>query len=113
MYAILIHLIGFALLDAMMPSWAGEAGWVVLSSWYGAFMAIDMVAIMFCRHYWLHVALAASCAWSACVMIDVSFGSDLFQRHDEVIQDILDFAMFLGSATVYLSWRKPHAAQVG
>lgn len=113
MQALLVHLIGFALIDAAMPAWASEAGWLVLSSWYGAFMAIDMVAIMLCRNYWLHIALAASCSWSACVMIDVSFGSDFFQRHDDLIQDLLDFAMFLGAAATYISWRKPHAVQVG
>lgn len=111
MYAILIHLSGYALINALMPSWVGEAGWLVLSTWYGAFVAVDMIAIMFCRNYWLHWALAAYCAWSACLMVDVSSGGDLFQRHDQLMQAFLDIALAVTSLVTYLDWRSAHGAR--
>lgn len=113
MYPILIHVLGYLLINSFMPNWVDEAGWLVLSAWYGSFVAIDMIAIMVCHSQRILVALAASCAWSAAIMLEVCLGSDLLQSHDWLAQAILTSAIVIAALIELVEWRKGRAAQVG
>lgn len=106
MYALLIHALGFMLVNQLMPDWVYEAEWLILSMWYGAFVVVDLVALACCRYWPVWFVLAASLAWSACLMIEVSMGSDLLQRHDTQVQWIIDAALMVVALMLYRDWRK-------
>lgn len=105
MYAILIHIAGYLLINSLMPSWVDEAGWIILSAWYGAFVAVDLIAMTVCRSRRILAAMAASCAWSAAIMLEVCMGSDLLQSHDWFAQYAITIGICAAAIIDLLSWR--------
>lgn len=89
MNALAIHVLGFLALNLLMPSWASEAGWYILALWYGAFCAVDVIALMFCHDKWLAAVLSLSAAWSGALMVEVSMLSDVMQSNDWLAQILL------------------------
>lgn len=89
MKALAIHVLGFLALNLLMPPSVVEAGWIILALWYGAFTAVDLIALMFCYDKWLAGVLSLSAAWSAAVMVEVSFLSDVMQSNDWIAQILL------------------------
>lgn len=89
MTALAIHVLGFIAFNLMMPSWVAEAGWYILAMWYGAFTAVDLIALMCCRDRLLAAALALSAAWSGAITLEVSMLSDVLQSNDWIVQIVL------------------------
>lgn len=109
MKAMAIHAIGYVILNLLMPSWVDEAGWVVLAAWYGAFTAVDLIALMFCYDKWVAAVLSLSAAWSAALMVEVSFLSDVIQSNDWVAQIVLTGLLVVAGVKM---WRARNATQV-
>lgn len=89
MKALAIHVLGFVALNLLMPSSVAEAGWIILALWYGAFAAVDLIALMFCYDKWLAAVLSLSAAWSGALMVEVAFLSDVMQSNDWIAQIVL------------------------
>lgn len=90
MNAILIHFIGFVLLDALLPSWAAEVESGFACLWYASFALIDVIALTTTTSPWIKCTLAISCAWSATLSIETILLQDLLQSHDDIAQWIVD-----------------------
>lgn len=106
MNAILIHFIGFVLLDALLPSWAVEVESGFACLWYASFALIDVIALTTTTSPWIKCILAISCAWSATLSIETILLQDLLQSHDDIAQWVIDAALAscgLGLAIIWLS----------
>lgn len=90
MNAILIHFIGFVLLDKLIPEWVGEVESGFACLWYAAFALIDVIALTCTTSRWLKFALALSCAWSATLAIETFLMQDLLQSYDYIAQWVID-----------------------
>lgn len=97
MNAILIHFIGFVLLDKLIPEWAGEIESGFACVWYASFALIDVIALTCTTSRWLKFALALSCAWSATLAIETFLMQDLLQSYDYIAQWVID-GMLIGCA---------------
>lgn len=90
MYAILIHFIGFVLLDKLLPSWAVEVESGFACVWYASFALIDIIALTCTTSRWIKFMLAISCAWSVTIAIETLLGQELLQSHDYIAQLLID-----------------------
>lgn len=105
MIAILIHFLGFYVVNAMIPAWAVEMDGELASIWYLSFACIDVMALSITRHKLIKFALAASCAWSATLAIETWMLQDFLQSADFVAQFLFDAllgALLIGQ--VYANW---------
>ncbi len=110
MHAILVHIIGFALVNQVMPDWVHSASRDALVAWYAGFVLIDFLALTVCWDKRLKALLCVSCAWSACLMADIWSGSDLLQQGDYYAQVMIDAAMIVIAGLMSIQWRREHAA---
>lgn len=90
MVAILIHYLGFYVVNAMMPTWAVEVDGELASIWYLSFACIDVMALAITRQPAIKFILAASCAWSATLAIETWFLQDHLQVADFAAQYLFD-----------------------
>lgn len=90
MNAILIHFIGFVLLDKFIPSWVSEVESGFACVWYASFALIDVIALCCTTSRWLKSILALSCAWSMMIAIETILGGELFQSRDYIAQWLID-----------------------
>lgn len=113
MSAILIHYAGFLLINLLMPDWAIEAETGYLAYWYGAFALIDLIALNFCYSRAVKVILIASCSWSLAIVLEMHFVQDDIQRHDWIVQYLLDASLLAAFAYIGLGRinPKPHQAK--
>ena len=93
--AILIHFIGFYVVDSMMPEWVEMAGAWLLSKWYCAFFFVDLLAMTVAgrNSIALSYLLAMSATWSALLSAEQLLLGDDFQRLDEAVQIGFDVAL--------------------
>jgi hypothetical protein len=116
MNAILIHFIGFVLLDKLIPTWVGEVESGLSSIWYASFALIDVIALACTTSPWIKCVLAISCAWSVTLAIETILLQDLLQSHDYIAQWVIDGALIacaIGLSVVWLNDRtkRKEAAQ--
>lgn len=104
MNAILIHFIGFVLLDKLIPNWVGEVESGFACVWYAAFALIDVIALCCTASRWLKFVLAVSCAWSATLAIETIMLQDLFQSRDYIAQWIIDGALSVCAFGLIIIW---------
>lgn len=90
MIAILIHFLGFYVVNSMIPSWASEVDGELASIWYLSFACIDVMALSITRHKLIKFALAASCAWSVALAIETWLLHDFLQSADFAAQLLID-----------------------
>ena len=98
MIAIVIHYLGFYVVNAMIPAWACEVDGELASIWYLSFTCIDVMALAITRQPAIKFVLAASCAWSAALAIETWFLKDYLQSVDFAAQYLIDgllIALFL------------------
>jgi len=88
--AILIHYLGFYVVNALIPGWAVEVDGELASLWYLSFVCIDVMALSITRHALIKSTLAASCAWSLAVGVETWFLHDSLQSVDFVAQYLID-----------------------
>lgn len=110
MIALLIHFLGFYVVNSMIPSWAVEVDGELASIWYLSFACIDVMALSITRQPLIKFALAASCAWSATLAIETWMLQDFLQSVDFVAQFLFDAllgALLMGQAcAIWLDWKK-------
>lgn len=104
MNAILIHFIGFVLLDALLPEWAGEVESGFACVWYVSFALIDVIALTATTSRWIKCVLAISCAWSAALAIEVIMLQDFLQQHDDIAQWVIDGSLISCAAGLAIIW---------
>ena len=104
MIAILIHAIGFYLVDSLLPGWAYavESGFACV--WYASFALIDVIALTCTTSRWIKCVLAISCAWSATLAVETILLQDLLQSHDDIAQWIIDSALIGCAIGLGLIW---------
>jgi hypothetical protein len=103
MIAIVIHFMGFYVVNAMIPAWACEVDGELASIWYLSFACIDAMALSITQQPAIKLTLAASCAWSATLAIETWFLQDQLQSADFVAQYLIDgvlIALFLIQAWI-------------
>lgn len=93
MIALLIHFLGFLLINSAVPPYIESADAYFLAWWYAGFAAIDLIAIGFATQR-LRIILGLSFAWSAALAFECALLQDTLQRHDQPIQWLLDIALF-------------------
>lgn len=106
MNAILIHFLGFVLLDKLLPIKAVEVESGFACVWYASFALIDVIALTCTSSRWIKFILAISCAWSATLAIETILLQDLLQSHDDIAQWIIDGALVgcaIGLAVIWLN----------
>lgn len=110
MIAILIHYLGFYVINAMIPVWAVEVDGELASIWYLSFACIDIMALAITRQPIIKFTLAASCAWSATLAIETWFLQDYLQQADFAAQYLFDgllLAMLIVQVWFYaMDWHK-------
>lgn len=110
MIAILIHYLGFYVVNAMIPAWAVEVDGELASIWYLSFACIDVMALAITRQPAIKLILAASCAWSATLAIETWFLHDYLQTVDFAAQYLFDgllLAMLMVQVWFYaIDWRR-------
>lgn len=104
MNAILIHFLGFVLLDKLLPEWVAEVESGFACIWYASFALIDVIALTCTSSRWIKFVLAVSCAWSATLSIETILLQDLLQSHDTIAQWVIDVALFACAAGLSLIW---------
>lgn len=115
MNAILIHFIGFVLLDKLIPAWVGEVESGLSCIWYASFALIDVIALACTTSPWIKCVLAISCAWSVTLAVETILLQDLLQSHDYIAQWVIDGALVLcalGLGLVWLNGRNKHKAVI-
>lgn len=90
MIAIVIHFLGFYVINALIPAWACEVDGELASIWYLSFACIDVMALAITRQPAIKFVLAASCAWSATLAIETWFLQDYLQSGDFAAQYLID-----------------------
>ena len=90
MIAILIHYLGFYVVNAMIPAWAVEVDGELASIWYLSFACIDIMALAITRQPAIKLILAASCAWSTAIAIETGLLQDQLQSIDFAVQYLID-----------------------
>jgi hypothetical protein len=93
MIALLIHFLGFLLINSAVPSYIESAGSYFLAGWYAAFAAVDMIALCFAAPR-LRILLALSFAWSAALAFECLMLQDTLQRNDWIAQAAIDSILF-------------------
>lgn len=115
MIAILIHYLGFYVVNAMIPAWAVEVDGELASIWYLSFACIDIMALAITRQPVIKFTLAASCAWSATLAIETWFLQDYLQTVDFAAQYLFDgllVAMLMVQVWFYaIDWHRVRISQ--
>lgn len=115
MIAILIHYLGFYVVNAMIPAWAVEVDGELASIWYLSFACIDIMALAITRQPAIKFILAASCAWSATLAIETWFLQDYLQSFDFAAQYLFDgllVAMLMVQVWFYaIDWHRVRISQ--
>ena len=93
MTALLIHFLGFLLINSAIPARIESADAYFLAAWYAAFAAVDLVALTFAKAH-LRLILAMSFAWSSALALECFMLQDTLQRNDWLIQMLLDVMLF-------------------
>ncbi len=93
MSALLIHFLGFLLINSAIPPGIESADSYFLAGWYAAFAAIDLLALCFAKAN-LRLILALSFAWSCALALECVLLQDTLQRNDWLIQMLLDVMLF-------------------
>lgn len=93
MTALLIHFLGFLLINSAVPPYIESADAYFLAWWYAAFAAVDLIAMTFASNR-LRIILALSFAWSAALGFESFMLQDTLQRNDQVMQRVLDALLF-------------------
>ena len=93
MTALLIHFLGFLLINSAIPARIESADAYFLAGWYAAFAAVDLVALTFAKAH-LRLILALSFAWSSALALECFMLQDTLQRNDWLAQGVLDVALF-------------------
>ena len=89
MIALLIHYLGYVVVNSAVPPGIGSADSHFLALWYAAFAAVDLIALHFARSRIRHV-LAISFAWSGTLAIEALTLHDNLQRCDWLVQIAID-----------------------
>jgi len=93
MTALLIHFLGFLLINSAVPPSIESADAYFLAGWYAAFAAVDLIALCYTKAT-LRLILALSFAWSASLALECFMLQDTLQRNDWLMQGVLDAALF-------------------
>lgn len=93
MTALLIHFLGFLLINSAVPPYIESADAYFLAWWYAAFAAVDMIAMCFASPR-LRIILALSFAWSAALGFECFMLQDTLQSNDQVMQHLVDVILF-------------------
>lgn len=104
MWALLIHSIGFYVINGLIPSWAAEVDGELAATWYLCFMLIDVIALVFVEHRRLLVPLALSCAWSASIALETMLLGDWMQSFDWAFQGALDAWLLIVAMSLLIDW---------
>lgn len=104
MSAILIHFIGFALLDKLIPAWAAEVESGFACIWYASFALIDVMALSCTTSRWIKCILSISCAWSATLSVETLLMQDLLQGYDDIAQWLIDVPLIACAAGLLILW---------
>lgn len=89
MIALLIHFLGFLIVNSAVPPYIGSADAYFLAWWYAAFAAVDLIALCFARGR-TRLVLAISFAWSATLVIEAVSLHENLQRCDWYVQIAID-----------------------
>lgn len=92
MTALLIHFLGFLLINSAIPARIESADAYFLAAWYAAFAAVDLVALTFAKAH-LRLILALSFAWSSALALECFMLQDTLQRNDWLIQSMFDISL--------------------
>lgn len=106
MHAILVHVIGFIVLNSLIPDWVESASRDALIAWYAGFVIIDFLALTVCWDKRVKVVLSLSCAWSACILAEICIGTDKLQQLDGFGQGAIDAAIVVVSILLTAEWLK-------
>lgn len=93
MSALLIHFLGFLLINSAIPPNIESADSYFLAGWYAAFAAVDLIALVFAKAN-LRLILALSFAWSCALALECALLQDTLQRNDWLAQGVFDIALF-------------------
>lgn len=93
MIALLIHFLGFLLINSAIPPYIESADAYFLAGWYLAFAAIDLIAICFASSR-LRIILSLSFAWSCSLSIEQMMLMDTMQSCDWIMQTAIDLSLF-------------------
>lgn len=94
MIALLIHFLGFLIVNSAVPPYIGSADAYFLAWWYAAFAAVDLLALCFASGR-IRVVLAASFAWSGTLVIEAASLNDSLQRCDWYVQIAIDCVLIV------------------
>lgn len=106
MIALLIHYLGYVVVNSAVPPGIGSADSHFLAMWYAAFAAVDLIALHFASSRIRHV-LAISFAWSATLAIESLTLHDNLQRCDWFVQIAIDCILIV---LLVFAIRKAHYA---
>lgn len=104
MIALLIHFLGFLLINSAVPPYVESADAYFLAWWYAGFAAVDMIAMCFATSR-LRLILAVSFAWSCALAIECAALQDYLQANDWKMQMAIDVLLF-GYLIAYLARSK-------
>lgn len=93
MIALLIHFLGFLLINSAVPPYIESADAYFLAGWYAAFAAVDLITLTFASNH-LRIILALSFAWSAALAFESFMLQDTLQRNDWLFQIAMDATLF-------------------
>lgn len=93
MIALLIHFLGFLLINSAVPHYVESADAYFLAGWYAAFAAVDLIALCFATKR-LKIILAVSFAWSCSLAFECALLQDTLQRSDWLMQAMIDVTLF-------------------
>lgn len=103
MISLLVHAVGFFIVNSLIPVWAVEVDGELASTWYLCFMLVDIIALSFVSSRWLKVVLAISCAWSACIALETLLLHDILQSHDYIAQFVIDAALIVCATKIAIN----------
>jgi hypothetical protein len=97
-YAVLLHMVGYYVIDQLIPSNAYVDS-DVLAIWYIAFAMVDLIAAgMFSARCYagdaIKSALYISCMWSILLVCEQFFIGGMLQQSDRSIQAYVDIVLF-------------------
>lgn len=104
MTALLIHFLGFLLINSAVPPYIESADAYFLAGWYAAFAAVDLIAICFASNR-LRIIIGLSFAWSAALAFESAMLQDTLQRSDWMVQTAVDVMLFAYFITMLMRYR--------
>lgn len=111
MHAILIHFLGYVVIDRLLPIWAVEVESGFACVWYASFALIDVIAMCATSNPYIKFPIAVSAAWSSTLAIETILLQDLLQSHDYIAQFLIDGSLIIMATVTAYNWACSRLAQ--